>query len=82
MRIFQIVVFVLASISFLMALYYTGIQTGESLWKGGMAGMIGDIGNAVNSVGLLEDVSDCDQRKYDLLADVVFVRTPQQGGAL
>jgi hypothetical protein len=43
MRIFQIVVFVLASISFLMALYYTGTQTGESLWKGGMAGMIGDI---------------------------------------
>lgn len=43
MRIFQIVVFVLASVSFLMALYYTGTQTGESLWKGGMAGMIGDI---------------------------------------
>jgi len=43
MRIFQIVVFVLASISFLMALYYTGTNTGESLWKGGMALMIGDI---------------------------------------
>jgi hypothetical protein len=43
MRIFQIVVFVLASLSFLTALYYTATQTGESLWKGGIAGMIGDI---------------------------------------
>jgi len=43
MRIFQIVVFVLASVAFLAALYYTGTNTGESLWKGGMAGMIGDI---------------------------------------
>jgi hypothetical protein len=43
MRNFQIVVFALASLAFLMALYYTGTNTGESLWKGGMAGMIGDI---------------------------------------
>jgi F0F1-type ATP synthase assembly protein I len=43
MRIFQIVVFVLASISFLIALYYAGRQTGDSFWKGGMAAMIGDI---------------------------------------
>ncbi len=43
MRIFQIVVFALASVSFLAALYYTGTNTGESLWKGGMAGMIADI---------------------------------------
>jgi hypothetical protein len=43
MRIFQIVVFVLASVSFLAALCYTGTNTGESLWKGGMAGMIADI---------------------------------------
>jgi len=43
MRIFQIAVFVLASLSFLAALYYTGTNTGESLWKGGMAGMIADI---------------------------------------
>jgi hypothetical protein len=43
MRIFQIVVFVLASVAFLAALYYTGTNTGESLWKGGMALMIADI---------------------------------------
>jgi hypothetical protein len=42
MRIFQIAVFVLASLSFLAALYYTGTNAGESLWKGGMAGMISD----------------------------------------
>ena len=43
MRIFQIVVFVLASVSFLVALYFAGTNTGDSFWKGGMAGMIGDI---------------------------------------
>jgi hypothetical protein len=36
----------------------------------------------VNSPGIVEDASDEEQRKYDLLADVVFVRTNQQGGVL
>jgi hypothetical protein len=43
MRIFQIVLFVLASVSFLLARYYASSQTGEYLWRGGMAAMIGDI---------------------------------------
>jgi Na+/H+ antiporter NhaC len=43
MRIFQIVVFVLASMSFLAALYFTGQDAGDTFWRGGMAGMIGAI---------------------------------------
>jgi hypothetical protein len=36
--------------------------------------------NAVSFRGIVEDASDGDQRKYDLPADVVVVRTTQQGG--
>jgi hypothetical protein len=43
MRIFQIVVFALASVSFLAALYFTGQEAGDAFWRGGMASMIGDI---------------------------------------
>jgi hypothetical protein len=38
--------------------------------------------NAVNLPKHCRNVSDGDQRKYDLLADVVFVRTTQQGGVI
>jgi hypothetical protein len=38
--------------------------------------------NAVNLRGMVEDASDEEQREYDLLADVVYVRTTQQGGVL
>jgi hypothetical protein len=36
--------------------------------------------NAVNSPSIVENASDGEQRKYDLLADDVVVRTTQQGG--
>jgi hypothetical protein len=43
MRVSQIVVFVLASVSFLLSLFFVGQNAGDAFWRGGMAGMIGDI---------------------------------------
>ncbi len=43
MRIFQIVVFVLAIVSFLLSLFFIGQDAGDAFWRGGMAGMMGDI---------------------------------------
>ncbi len=43
LRRLQIALFLLGAISFLAAIFFTGKQTGEDLWKAGVAFLLGDI---------------------------------------
>lgn len=43
MRTAQIGIFILGLVSFLAASFFTGEDTGETLWKTGMAAMLVDI---------------------------------------
>jgi hypothetical protein len=43
MRWFQVALFLLGALSFLAALGFIGRQTGEDLWKAGVAFMVSDI---------------------------------------
>jgi hypothetical protein len=43
MRWFQVALFLLGALSFLASLGFIGRQTGEDLWKAGVAFMVSDI---------------------------------------
>ena len=43
MRWLKLTFFVLGTIAFLAALFFIGKQTGDDLWKAGVAFMLGDV---------------------------------------
>ena len=43
MRLFQIVLFLLGAATFIAAACFTGTMVGDTLWRAGMAVMLGDL---------------------------------------